>query len=98
MLRDIVERHRVSNVAALRALTLQLICNPGCQASITKLSKDLTSQCYPIGKDTIRALMDHLADAFLIRRMKILSDPSVCARPILRPWKAVLRMKTVPRC
>lgn len=66
ILRDVIERHAVSNPTALRWLQRHLMGNPAGKFSIQKFYDDLKSQGIPVGKDTLHAFLGHLEDAFLI--------------------------------
>ncbi len=67
MLRDVVERHRVSNVAGLRWLVRHLLGNPASSFSVEKFYGAMKSQGFAISKDTIHQLLAHLEDCFLVR-------------------------------
>lgn len=67
VLRDVVERHNVTNVTALRALQRHLLANPGGSFTIQKFYNSLRSHGVQVGKDTLHAYLDHLQDAFLVR-------------------------------
>lgn len=67
VLRDIIERHAVSNPLALRWLERQLLATPGGSFSMQKHYDALRSQGLTVGKDTLYAYLAHLEDAFLVR-------------------------------
>ena len=67
VLRDVVERHNVRNVAALRWLVRHLLGNAGGMFSIEKSHAALKSQGLPVAKDTLHQLLGHLEDCFLVR-------------------------------
>ena len=67
VLRDVIERHAVSNPLALRWIERQLLANPGGSFSVKKHYDTLRSQGVSVGKDTLHAYLAHLEDAFLIR-------------------------------
>lgn len=67
MMRDVVERHRVSNVTGLRWLVRQLLGNAAAQFSVEKFFGALKSQGVRISKDTVHQLLGHLEDCFLVR-------------------------------
>lgn len=67
MLRDIVERHRVSNVTALRWMVRHLLGNAGARFSVEKFYASLKSQGVGVSKDTVHQLLAHVADCFLVR-------------------------------
>ena len=67
MLRDIVERHRVTNVTGLRWLVRHLLGNAASLFSVEKFHAVLKSQGIAIGRDTVHQLLGHLEDCFLVR-------------------------------
>jgi uncharacterized protein len=67
MLRDVVERHGVTNVAGLRWLVRRLLSNAAGLFSVEKYYQALRSQGLSISKDTVHALVAHLQDCFLVR-------------------------------
>ncbi len=67
MLRDVMERHGVANIAALRWLVRHLLGNAAGPFSAERFYRDLKSQGLKVGKDTVHDLIAHLADSFLIR-------------------------------
>lgn len=67
VLRDVVERHGVTNVTALRALQRHLLANPGGRFTVQKFHNSLKSQGVQVGKDTLHDYLAHLEDAFLVR-------------------------------
>jgi len=67
ILRDVVERHKVSNVTAVRWLVRHLLGNAGGMFSIEKFYATLKSQGIAIAKDTLHQLLAHLEDCFLVR-------------------------------
>lgn len=67
VLRDVIERHAVTNPLALRWLERQLLANPGGAFSVKKHYDTLRSQGVSVGKDTLHDYLSHLEDAFLVR-------------------------------
>jgi predicted AAA+ superfamily ATPase len=67
VLRDVIERHAVTNPLALRWLERQLLANPGGGFSVKKHYDTLRSQGVSVGKDTLHDYLAHLEDAFLVR-------------------------------
>lgn len=74
MLRDVVERHAVSQPVALRWMVRQLLGNAAGSFSVNKFHVDLKSQGFAIGKDTLYSYLGHLEDAFLLRSLAIATD------------------------
>jgi len=66
LLRDIIDRHGVKNVHAVRFFALALLQSFGSLTSVNKLANDLKSRGIPVGKDTLYDLLDHFSDAFLL--------------------------------
>jgi len=71
LLRDVIERHAVTNPTALRTLTRQLLANAAGAFSVSKLFEVLKSQGVAVAKDSLHAYLAHLEDAFLIRTVPI---------------------------
>ena len=67
MLRDVVERHNVRNVVALRWLVRHFLGNAGSLFSVEKFHAALKSQGVAVAKDTVHQLVAHLEDCFLVR-------------------------------
>lgn len=67
ILRDVIERHGVTNVVALRHLTRQLLGSAGGLFSVHRFYNDQKSQGVSVSKDVLYAMLGHLEDAFLIR-------------------------------
>lgn len=74
LLRDVIERHGVSNVTALRWMVRRLLGNPGGLFSVTRFEADLKSQGIPVGRETLCEMLDHLEDAFMLQTVAIASD------------------------
>jgi predicted AAA+ superfamily ATPase len=73
LLRDVIERHAVSNPVALRWMVRHLLSNPAGTFSVNKFHGDLHSQNIAVAKDTLHAYLGHLEDAFLIRTVSMSS-------------------------
>lgn len=67
MLRDILERHQVRHVVALRWLVRHLLGNAAGRFSVQKFYVALKSQGVAVAKDTLHDLLAHLEDCFLVR-------------------------------
>jgi predicted AAA+ superfamily ATPase len=66
VLRDIIERHHVSDTLTVRALIRHLLCAPGQLFSINKFFNGRKSQGFPCTKSQVSAHLAQLADAYLI--------------------------------
>jgi predicted AAA+ superfamily ATPase len=71
LLRDVVERHGVSNVTGLRWLVRHLLGNAGGAFSVEKFHRALQSQGIAISRDTLHQLLAYLEDCFLVRTVWI---------------------------
>lgn len=71
ILRDVIERHGVTNTAALRWLLRHLLGNPASSFSVEKFHNALKSQGLPVGKNTLHDYLAHLEDAFLVRTVSL---------------------------
>lgn len=74
LLRDVIERHGVKNVTALRWMTRRLLGNPGGLFSITKFEADLKSQGIAAGREKLHEILGHLEDAFLLCAIQVATD------------------------
>ena len=71
VLRDVIERHAVSNPVALRWIQRALLSNPGGAFSVKKHYDTLRSQGIAVAKDTLHEYLAHLEDAFLVRTVSM---------------------------
>lgn len=74
LFRDVVERHAISQVAALRWIIRHALRNPCGSFSANRLHADLRSQGHNVAKDTVHALLDHLVDAFVIAAVPVATE------------------------
>jgi predicted AAA+ superfamily ATPase len=74
LFRDVVERYRVSQVAALRWLVRQCLRNPAGSFSVHRLHRDLRAQGHGVAKDAVHAMLGHLQDAFLLIAVPLATD------------------------
>jgi len=74
LFRDVVERHAVSQVAALRWLVRQCLRNPAGSFSAHRLHLDLKAQGLGVAKDAVHTLLGHLLDAFLISAVPLATE------------------------
>jgi len=71
ILRDVVERHSISNTVALRALMRHIMSAPATRFSVNKFYNSLKSQGVACTKNNLYAYMDHLTDTFLFYQVPI---------------------------
>jgi predicted AAA+ superfamily ATPase len=65
ILRDLIERHAITNPVALRRFVRQLMNTPAGLFSVHKLHDDLRSQGLAVGKDSLYAWLEHVQDAYV---------------------------------
>ncbi|MGB4592179.1 MAG: ATP-binding protein [Coriobacteriia bacterium] len=66
LLRDIIDRHEVKNVHAVRFFALTLLQSSGSLTSVNKMANYLKTLGIAVGKDTLYGLLDYFVDAFLL--------------------------------
>lgn len=66
LFRDIVERHRISNMVPLRYMIKHLLNSTACLFSVNKFYNDIKSQGIYCSKDTLHEYLGYLTDAFLL--------------------------------
>lgn len=69
--RDVVERHDVGNLVALRHLTNRLLSDFAREFSVNRVYKSMRGQGIVVGKDTLYAYLEHLVDARLVHTVGI---------------------------
>jgi predicted AAA+ superfamily ATPase len=74
LLRDVAERHHMTNIFALRHVSRHLLANPGRPFSVPKIHGVLQSQGVVVAKNTLQEIISHLEDAFLIRSLWMEAD------------------------
>ena len=65
VVRDTVERHRLTNITAVRAFILMLVQSTGRLFTVNKTYRDLKSRGVEVGKDLLHAVLGHASDACL---------------------------------
>jgi predicted AAA+ superfamily ATPase len=71
ILRDVVERHGVGNVGALRSLIRQAISAPGGRFSVNRFYNTMKSRGISCTKNSLYDYLDYLTDAFMIYQVPI---------------------------
>jgi len=74
LLRDVVERHNLSQPQVLHWMVRQLLSNAAGAFSINKFHADLKSRGVAVGKDTLHSYLAHLEDAFLLCSVDLATD------------------------
>ncbi|MGH8008446.1 MAG: ATP-binding protein, partial [Candidatus Binatia bacterium] len=74
ILRDVVERFGVTQVAALRWLVRQALRNPAGLMSVHRLYQDLKAQGHGVSKDALHAMLGYLTDAFLLSAVPLATE------------------------
>ena len=71
LLKDIVERHKVSNVLVLKYLVRHIMNSSGGQFSVNKFFNTMKSMSIKCTKNSLYEYLDHLTDAFLFYKVPI---------------------------
>lgn len=71
LFRDVLERHGVSQVSALRWVVRHCLRNPAGSMSVHRLFLDLKAQGHAVSKDSVHALLGHLVDTYLLQAIPI---------------------------
>jgi len=74
LFRDVIERHELTQVAALRWLVRHCLRNPGGSFSVHRLTDDLRSQGHGVARDAVNAMLSHLMDAFLLSAVPLATE------------------------
>jgi len=74
VLRDVLERHNLSQPQVLHWLVRQLLGNAAGAFSINKFHADLKSRGVAVAKDTLHQQLAHLEDAFLLCSIDLATD------------------------
>jgi len=86
VMRDVVERHDVTNVAGLRWLVRHLLGNAAGMFSVSKFHAALRSQGLGVSKSTVHEHLGFLEDCFLVRLVWV--DAASERRRMVNPRKA----------
>ncbi len=73
VLRDVVERHKISNIEALKTFVYHALRTPSAKLSVNKFYLDLKSRGLHIAKDDLYTFLRHLSDAYLLFQVPIWS-------------------------
>lgn len=74
LLRDVIERHNLSQPQVLRWLVQQLLGNAAGAFSVNKFFNDLKSRGVAVGKERLHEYLAHLEDTFLVTSISIASE------------------------
>jgi len=71
ILRDVMERHGLTNYRAAKALALHILSNPGQLLSVTRLATTLSHAGIACGKNTLFDMLDYFHDAYFCYPVEI---------------------------
>ncbi|MDO9528201.1 MAG: ATP-binding protein [Syntrophales bacterium] len=71
LLKDIIERHKVSNILVLKHLVRHIMNSSGGQFSVNKFYNTMKSMSIKCTKNSLYAYLDYLTDAFLFYKVPI---------------------------
>ncbi|MBL4817668.1 MAG: ATP-binding protein, partial [Deltaproteobacteria bacterium] len=66
ILRDIIERHQVTNITLLRYLIQFMLKSAAAPFSVNKFFNDIKSQGYHVSRDTLYNYLSYVEDAYLV--------------------------------
>lgn len=71
LLKDIIERHQIANVTALKHLIRHVMHSAGGKFSVNKFYNTMKSMSIKCAKNNLYEYLDHLTDAFLFSKVPI---------------------------
>ncbi len=74
ILKDIIERYKISNITLLTYLAKSLLINAATLFSVNKFYNDIKSQGYHVSRETIYNYLGYIEDAFLIFSVPVYSE------------------------
>lgn len=77
LLRDVIEPHRLVSIPALRAVLKQLLRDATMPFTLEKLHTGVRTLGLALPTDSVRQLVQHLTDSFLVRTLPIESEPGL---------------------
>ena len=80
LLKDIIERHQVSNITAIKYMVRHLMTAPSRKFSVNKFYNALQSMSIKCGKNSLYEFLDHLVDAFVFYSVPIHSSSEKARR------------------
>ncbi len=74
LFRDIVERHKITNIVAVKYMIKYLLSNAATNLSTNKLYNDLKSQGFALGRSTVYEYIAYIEDAYLVFSVPLFSE------------------------
>jgi len=74
LLKDIIERHKISNILVLKHLVRHIMNSSGGQFSVNKFYNTMRSMSIKCTKNSLYAYIDHLTDAFCFTKFPFTAD------------------------
>jgi len=74
LLRDVIERHGITNFVALRQLLRRLLSSPAGLFSVQKFFASMQSQHIAVSRETIHTMLAALEDTFLLHTIAVATD------------------------
>ncbi len=71
LLKDVIERHKVNNITAIKYLVRHLMNSPGGRFSVNKFYNSLKTRSVKCSKNSLYEYLEHLTDAYLFYRVPI---------------------------
>ncbi|MCX7115718.1 MAG: ATP-binding protein [Gammaproteobacteria bacterium] len=74
LFRDIIERHKITNVSVVKYMIHYLLCNFSTSLSTNKFYNDLKSQGFAVGRSSVYDYLSYIEDAYLIFTVPIYAE------------------------
>lgn len=74
IMKDIIERHNITNISLIKYIVQTMIKNPATGFSVNKFANDVKSQGLSGAKNTISDYLSYLEDAYLIFSVSLFSE------------------------
>lgn len=74
LMRDIVERYKITNIPLIKYMIHFLLKNNGCSFSVTKFANDLKSQGFSVSRATLYDYLSYIEDAYLAFPVQLYSE------------------------
>ena len=69
LLKDVIERHKIGNVLAIKHMVRTIMASPGGKFSVNKFYNTLKSMAVKCTKNNLYDYLDHLVDAFVFSKV-----------------------------
>lgn len=74
LFRDIIERHKITNIAVIKYMIIYLLKNNATNLTVNKFFNDLKSQGFTVGRSSVYDYLSYIEDAYLIFTVPLYSE------------------------